>query len=150
MRIHTTRFGDVEVDDHRFIEFQTGLLGFPDDRQFALIRTGANSAFYWMQCVTRPDLAFVVCDPRLFVPDYRVSVKPDDLRQIGLESAEGAQVYVIVNKIDDTLTGNLLGPLVVNVETRVGRQLVLSDKRFSTRQLLMRLPARMEKVSQTA
>jgi hypothetical protein len=50
-------------------------------------------------------------------------------------------VFVIVNKVDDLLTGNLQGPLVVNVETRQARQLVLSDRRYSTRHPLMRVPA---------
>jgi len=44
----------------------------------------------------------------------------------------------------------LQGPLVINVATRVGKQLVLSDKRFSTRHPLMRLPIDQETVSKTA
>ena len=42
------------------------------------------------------------------------------------------------------LTGNLQGPLVVNVQTRQARQLVLSDTKFSTRHPLMRLPQPQE------
>lgn len=150
MIIQTSRFGGIEVDDQRFLNFPKGLLGFADDREFALIQTGENSGFYWMQAVHRPELAFVVCDPRLFVPDYRVPIKNEDLGQIGLTDAGGSQVFVIVNKVDDLLTGNLQGPLVINVGTRVGKQLVLSDKRYSTRHPLMRLTTRVEAVSKTA
>ncbi|MCK6456885.1 MAG: flagellar assembly protein FliW [Phycisphaerae bacterium] len=150
MIIKTSRFGGIEVDSQLFLNFPKGLLGFPDDHEFALIQTGENSGFYWMQSVGRPDLAFVVCDPRLFVPDYKLSIKPDDLAAIGLTDAEGCQVFVIVNKVNDVLTGNLQGPLVVNVSTRVGRQLVLADKRYTTRHSLMRIPSRPEQVSKTA
>jgi flagellar assembly factor FliW len=141
MVIETSRFGGIEVDDQRFLNFPKGVLGFPDDREFALIQTGENSGFYWMQAVRRPELAFVVCDPRLFVPEYRVPIKPDDLTEIGLADAGGSQIFVIVNRVEDLLTGNLQGPLVINVATRVGKQMVLSDKRFATRHPLMRLPA---------
>lgn len=150
MIIETSRFGGIDVDDQRFLNFPKGLLGFPDDREYALIQTGENSAFYWMQAVHRPELAFVVCDPRLFVPDYRIGIKNDDLAQIGLSDTSGSQVFVVVNKIDDMLTGNLQGPLVINVATRVGKQLVLSDKRYSTRHPLMRLPEGQAAVSKTA
>jgi len=151
MIIETSRFGGIEVDDQRFLNFPKGLLGFPDDREYALIQTGENSAFYWMQAVHRPELAFVVADPRLFVPDYRISIKTDDLTQIGLAETGGSQVFVIVNKLgDDMLTGNLQGPLVVNVATRIGKQLVLSEKRYSTRHPLMKLPLRAGAVSKTA
>jgi len=150
MVIETSRFGGIEVDAQRFIQFPKGLLGFPDDHDFALIQTGENSAFYWMQSVARPDLAFVVCDPRLFVADYKLAIKPEELSAIGMDNVDGCQVFVIVNKVDDTLTGNLQGPLVINVTTRTGRQLVLADKRYSTRYPLMQLPARPEAVSKTA
>ncbi len=150
MIIETSRFGGIEVDDQRFLNFPKGLLGFPNDREYALIQTGENSPFYWMQAVHRPELAFVVTDPRMFIRDYKVAIKADDLAQIGLSETTGSQVFVIVNKCDDVLTGNLQGPLVINVATRVGKQLVLSDKRYATRHPLMRLPARQGAVSKTA
>jgi len=94
-------------------------------------------------------LAFVVCDPRLFVADYQVPIRREELEALGLDEATGAQVFVIVNKIDDLLTGNLQGPLVINVTTRQGKQLVLSDKRYSTRHPLMRIPSK-QPMGQTA
>ena len=140
MKINTSRFGQLEVNEDRLITFDQGVLGFPKQRKYALIQTGEGSGFYWLQSVCTSDLAFVVCDPRLFVADYQVPVKLEELQTIELTDPEEAQVFMIVNKVDDLLTGNLQGPLVVNVTTRKGRQLVLSDKRYSTRHPLMRLP----------
>lgn len=139
MIIQTSRFGSVEVDEGRLIHFPRGILGFPNDRDYALIQTGYESSFYWLQSVTRAELAFVVCDPRLFVPDYQVPDKPEEFAQIGLTDPSDAQVFVICNKVDDVLTGNLQGPLVVNVRTRQALQLVLSDRRYTTRYPLMTL-----------
>ncbi len=150
MMIETSRFGPLEVDESRLIRFPKGILGFPDQHDYALIQTAENSVFYWLQSVDRPNLAFVVCDPRLFIQDYEAPVKQDDLAQIGLADPSAAQVFVIVNKVNTMLTGNLQGPLVVNVETRVARQLVLSDRRYATRHPLMTLPAPSAAVSKTA
>lgn len=140
MIIQTSRFGQLVVDDNRLITFPEGILGFPHQHEYALIQTGEGGAFYWLQAVHRPELAFVVCDPRLFVADYEVSANPEDLAAIGLDSIESAQVFTIVNKVNGMLTGNLQGPLVVNVATRQARQWVLSDRRYGTRHPLMRLP----------
>jgi len=142
MVINTSRFGQLDVNADRLIEFPEGILGFPQQRQYALVQTGADSGFYWLQSVCTADLAFVVCDPRLFVADYQVPVKLEELEGIELTKVGDAQVFVIVNKVSDLLTGNLQGPLVVNVRNRTARQLVLSDKRFSTRHPLMRIPRR--------
>lgn len=149
MNIKTSRFGMLEVDDERLITFPEGVLGFPRQKEYALIQTGEGSGFYWLQSVCTEDLAFVVCDPRLFIVDYQVPVKMEELKSIDLTSADSGQVFVIVNKVGDLLTGNFQGPLVVNVENRKGRQLVLSDKRFSTRHPLMRIP-RSQAMSKSA
>lgn len=149
MLIDTTRFGQLEVDRQRLITFQDGILGFPKQHEYALVQTGEGSGFYWLQSESTADLAFVVCDPRLFVADYQVPVKLEELRAIGLAEPASAQVFIIVNKVGDLLTGNFQGPLVVNVVNRLARQLVLSDKRYSTRHPLMRVgkPAVMGKTA---
>lgn len=142
MVITTSRFGQLDVDAERLIVFEDGILGFPGQREYALIQTGPDSGFYWLQSTGNAELAFVVCDPRLFVAEYQVPVKLEELECIGLGDAKDAQVFIIVNKVSELLTGNLQGPLVVNVVNRKARQLVLSDKRFSTRHPLMRIPRR--------
>ena len=139
MIIQTSRFGQLDVDPDRLITFDDGILGFPDQRRYALVQTGEGSGFYWLQSVDTPDLAFVVCDPRLFVADYQVPVKLEDLECIELRDPDYSQVFIIVNKVGDLLTGNFQGPLVVNVTNRRARQLVLSDKRYSTRHPLTRV-----------
>ena len=150
MQIATSRFGDMEVDESRLIRFPRGVLGFPDQQEYALIQTSEKSDFYWLQSVRRPELAFVVCDPRLIVPEFRVPIKAEELEELGLESAEGAQVFVIVNKVGDVLTGNLQGPLIINISTRAGKQLVLSDRRYSTRHPMLKLEEPEAAVTRTA
>jgi len=150
MIIETSRFGSIEVDETRLIRFPKGILGFLDRKDYALIQTTEDSGFYWLQSVDHADLAFVVCDPRLFVPDYVIPVKIEDLSQIGLRDPSKAQVFTIVNKVENMLTGNLQGPLVVNIENRQAKQLVLSDRRYSTRYPLTNLSHRRELVSKSA
>ena len=140
--IDTSRFGQLAVNPDHLIEFAEGILGFPLQHEYALIQSGEGSGFYWLQSVDSRELAFVVCDPRLYVANYHLPVKMEDLECIGLSDPQSGQVFVIVNKVGDLLTGNFQGPLVVNVANRKARQLVLSDKRYATRQPLMRIPAR--------
>ncbi len=148
MLIDTTRFGPLEVEDARVMTFPEGLLGFPQHQHFALIQTSPDPVFFWLQSVDDPDLAFVVCDPLTFVPDYEVPVRQDDVAALGLGDLGEAQLLVIVNKVGGELTGNLLGPLLVGSRTLQAKQLVLSDKRYGTRHRLM--PSRTEAVARTA
>ena len=139
MEIQTTRFGTISVDDERVITFPRGLLGFPDRARFALIQTGEENYFFWLQCVDDPNLAFVVTDPTIFFKDYEVPIKGETQAEIALDDVAFAQVFVICNKVDEWLTGNLLGPIVVNAANRLAQQVVLTEKKWTTRQPLMKL-----------
>lgn len=141
MLIETTRFGKVEIDGSRVITFKDGLLGFPKHRRFALIQTADDDVFLWMQSVDDPALAFLVCDPLAFVPDYQAQVRAEDIAALELRELTDCRVLVIVNKVDGYLTANLLGPLVIGAHSLLAKQLVLSDKRYGTRHRLMRTDA---------
>jgi len=149
MLIQTSRFGPIAVDDSKIMTFKDGLLGFPDHQRFALIQTSPDPVFFWMQAVDDPTLAFVVCDPLTFVPDYQVPIRQDDVKALELRDLRDCQVLVIVNKVNGDLTGNLLGPIVVGAHSLCAKQLVLSDKRYGTRHPLMPAEA-VEAVAKTA
>jgi flagellar assembly factor FliW len=139
MNVQTTRFGTVEVDDQRIITFPAGLLGFSTYKRFALLQPDEEGVFFWLQSVESPELAFVVTDPSLWVSDYEASIRREQMEELGLAKLEEAQVFVIVNKYERVLTANLQGPLVVNVGNHKAMQLVLADKRWTTRHEIVQL-----------
>ncbi|MGF1633408.1 MAG: flagellar assembly protein FliW [Phycisphaerae bacterium] len=141
MEIESSRFGVVDVDSDRIITFPNGLLGFPGASTFALIQAGEESYFFWLQCTSDPNLAFVVTDPTTFFADYEVPVRQEAATEICLEDERHVQMFVICNKVGEWLTGNLLGPLVINVQTKLGTQVVMTEKKWTTRQPLLKLTA---------
>jgi flagellar assembly factor FliW len=139
MEVRTTRFGVIEIAEDRVITFPAGLLGFPEHRRYCLLQPGDDACFFWLQSLDDPELAFVVTDPTLFVQDYSVPIRGEQMQTLGLPNLDDAQVFVIVNKVEDELTGNLQGPLVINTLDKVGEQLVLAEKKWTTRHALMRV-----------
>jgi len=143
MDIQTSRFGILSVEDERIINFPHGLLGFPNYHRFALIQSGSENYFFWLQCVDEPGLAFVVTDPSLFFKEYEVPLRPENLAELAMESPATAQIFVICNRVGDWLTGNLLGPVVINAANRLAQQIVLTEKKWTTRQPLLRLASEL-------
>ncbi len=139
MEVRTTRFGVIQIAEDRVITFPKGLLGFSQCKRYCLLEPGDDACFFWLQSLDEPGLAFVVTDPSLFVPDYSVPIRPEQMADMRLEKLQDAQVFVIVNKVEQQLTGNLQGPLVVNTLTREGEQMVLAEKRWTTRHPLLRV-----------
>lgn len=130
IRVRSSRFGEIEVPDESVLRFPQGLIGFPKARRFVILDHRPGSPFKWMLCLDEPDVAFAVVEPARFVPEYR---PPLDLaaRTLATDPADVA-LFVIVTIPPDPLgmTVNLMAPVVVDVRTRVSRQLVLEDGRF--------------------
>lgn len=139
MEVRTTRFGILDIAEDRVIEFPKGLLGFSQYTRYCLLEPGDDACFFWLQSLDEPSLAFVVTDPSLFVPEFSVPVRPEQMVELKLNKLEDAQVFVIVNKVEQMLTGNLQGPLVINTITRAGEQMVLAEKRWTTRHPLVKV-----------
>lgn len=147
MEVRTTRFGVIDIAEDRVITFEKGLLGFPDRTTFCLLEPGDDASFFWLQSLDDPNLAFVVTDPSFFVPEFSVPIRAEQMEQLGLDKLDDAQVFVIVNKVDDQLTGNLQGPLVINTLSRTGEQFVLAEKRWTTRHVLMKVRGQAQAAS---
>jgi len=140
MNVQTTRFGVVEIDDDKVINFPSGLLGFSSYRRYVLLQPDDDAVFFWLQSVDAPELAFVVTDPSMWVSEYEVPIRKDQMEEMGLGRLEDAQVLVIVNKRGAMLTANLQGPIIINSLRHSAQQLVLADKKWSTRFEIMAAP----------
>ena len=141
MQLQTTRFGSVSVDPEHVMTFPQGMLGIGEGgaARFALLQSDDWGPFYWLQSADDPEVAFLVVDPALFFKDYQVLIREETQADLDLADAKDGQIMVICNRAGDWLTGNLLGPLVINTRTRLGQQIVLTEKKWTCRQPLVRL-----------
>ena len=133
MLMESDRLGVLEIDESSIIDVPDGLLGFDERHRFVLIPADEIGAYSWLHALDDPELAFLVVVPNFFFPDYAPELTDDEVEVLGLSDPDAAQVLCIVTISDDQVTANLLGPLVLNVETKVARQVVLADQDFSVR-----------------
>ena len=127
MKISTTRFGTVKIEETDVITFVDGLIGMEDCRQWVLLADAQNSSLGWLQSLERPEVALGVVSPRRFVESYQVRVSKREIQPLKLEDPNQAQVLAIVSHVADGLTLNLKAPLVIHVAERLGRQIVARD-----------------------
>ncbi len=119
------------------ITFPDGLIGCEEWIHFNLESDPETAPLLLLKSLDDHDLAFIVCDARLFVPDYDPQLTKVDLKALENPQAEDLIVLVIITPpplqkdktapAETTLTVNLLGPLILNLEEGVGRQVLHSD-----------------------
>jgi flagellar assembly factor FliW len=124
MFIRTTRFGLVEIQPEDILQFPEGLVGFTDCHEWVLLADARNGALGWLQSTTRADLAFAVVSPRRFVPAFQLRTTRGELDRLSIRDPKSAHVLVIVGKNESGITLNLKAPLVIQLERRLGRQIV--------------------------
>jgi flagellar assembly factor FliW len=138
MKIKSTRFGELEVNDEQLLQFPHGIPGFLDEKVFVLIPYDMESRFSFLQSVNEADLCFLLADPFAFIKDYEFEIDDNLAEELGLSQENPPQVFLIATvrgKISD-LTVNLLAPLVVNGSKRVGKQIILDKPEYSIRHKL--------------
>jgi len=133
MKIQTKAYGLIEIDECQKVSFPAGLFGFESIKDYVLI-DAERQPFYWLQSLEAEHIAFITINPFLFRPDYELDIEDDLLKDIGITKAEDALIFSIVTiPPEGPMTANLQGPLIINRETRIGKQGILSDPRWKTK-----------------
>ncbi len=142
MIVKTSRFGDKEVPDEALLTFPEGVIGFRDATRFVMFECTDDGLFKWLQSCDRPDLAFVICEASIIMANYQILIGDKERQTLNLDKPEDAVVCLIlvIPKDPSQATANLLGPLVMNTETRLGMQIVVVNPQYSTRYRLFRDP----------
>ena len=140
MQVSSSRFGVLDATEDQLITIDGGLLGFPDAVRFVRLPVDDAEGWQWLQSVNDGDLAFLVISAFRFFPDYDIELPDGEVKALELDDPSDADVLALVTirHTDEggiaSVTANLLGPLVINHRTGVGRQVVLSDSQHSTRE----------------
>lgn len=128
--------------------FPEGLVGCPDWRHFVLqdlpslppdpVGDEAGPAdpheglLYMLRCLDDQAISFLVAEASRVYPEYVVELSPADIHALELEKVDQPLVLctLTVRQRPLRVTANLLGPLVINPRTGLGRQVVLADTSY--------------------
>ncbi len=130
MKIETTRFGTVEIDESEYISFPAGLIGLKDDRTYVLLSRKEGSPIGWLQSVTSPWLALPVISAEALVAQYSDEYLQrviDHARRPGTQDPCAVMLVMNPGAGPGMATVNRVAPIVVNADTRVGLQVLLED-----------------------
>ena len=121
------------------IHFEEGLIGFSDFKDFVLMENDGLAPFRLLQSLESPSVGFLVLEASTLVNNYHELVPAREWASLGIsgETKPLAFVIVVIGSTPEASTGNFQAPLLVNYETMVGKQVILTDSGFSVRQPLV-------------
>ena len=140
MKLNTAHFGIIEVDEKDIIEFPEGLPGFESEKRFILLgKIEEDTYFDWLQSIENEKLAFVVINPRLFLPDYTVEVDDVDVKILGIEDENKVLIYtiVVIPENMSEMSANLKAPVLINTANNKGKQVVMERSGYEIRHYII-------------
>jgi len=138
MKVETAQFGQIEIDEARIYHFNQGIPGFEQATRFVFIDVEEHDSFSYMQSVDVKDLVFIVVDPFEFYKNYEFDLPDLAMAQLQVGSSDKINIRTIVSvreKLEQATT-NLVAPIVLNVNKRLGKQVILTSTSYSTRHKL--------------
>jgi len=121
--------------DGVILTFPKGLLGFEKLTSYRLVEPRDAYPLKFLQSVEAEDVSFICIDPVAVKKDYEVSLGDEEAQALDLQSPGDAMILTLVVVPEDPrqMTTNLAGPLVVNVKTLLGFQIILNSDKFPLR-----------------
>lgn len=119
------------------IIFPQGLVGLEDYHNFVISPLPDQELFMFLKSLDEKNFGLVITNPFWFVADYEFELADRYLNELG--EGQEFQVFVTVTlapKPED-ITVNLVGPLVINRTTGRGVQVLIENKKYTTKYKLM-------------
>ena len=130
----------ITFTDNEIIHFDKGIPGFERVKRFIITTRPEHEPFHWLISVDEPATRFVLVNPLLFKEDYDPKFTRSHLADLDIQDKKELLLYVIVTLNPDMTksTANMLGPILINIRIRRGKQIVFDDNRYSLKEPIIK------------
>jgi flagellar assembly factor FliW len=133
-------FEDLVFSPDDVITFNDGIPGFEDNKKFVIIRNENYAPFEWLVCVDGTKLRFAMLNPMIVYNEYSPNISRTQVEDLCLQNSEDILMYafVTISALPSESTLNLAAPVIINTKEKLGRQIILENSQYSTREPVMR------------
>lgn len=123
------------------ISFPLGLIGFPLLRKLTVSSHPDEAPFLHLKDAETGEIEFIALEPYGIFKDYKVEILDPDLEYLNIQDPQDVGILNIVSipqeaEVKD-ITVNLVGPLIINRKTHIGKQIVIGNyKDYSSTHIL--------------
>jgi flagellar assembly factor FliW len=138
--VELPRFGSCSYTASEVIEFPWGLPGFPTLRSWLPLNLESQPSFVWLQSLDDHAVALPAIDPWMLFESYDPKLPAYAFTSLEIREAGdfATLCIVVVSPNAEEMTINLMAPVVINLRSRKGRQIMLDGSSYSPREPIPR------------
>lgn len=139
MIVQSERLGELEIPEDKIITMKRPILGFESLKRFCIIEVEDMAPFFWLQSLENEAVAFILVNPVIFWPEYRINIISREIAELCVERVESVETYVLVTFGSEPrdMSANLQGPVLINTENNLGKQLILVNSAYQVTHSIM-------------
>jgi flagellar assembly factor FliW len=138
MKLNTKYHGIKEYNKEDIITFNKGIPGFEGLKRFIIFSVEENEQFSILHSIDDEEIGIVLISPFTKFKDYEFKLTDEKIQKLNITSDEEVLVLNTVtlsSKIED-ITINLKAPIIINIKSKLGEQIILDDQKYSIKQTL--------------
>ena len=132
MKLYTKYYGVKEYNESEVITFPKGIPGFENLTKFAIFPVEGNEVFSVMHSVEDLEVGLIVVSPFYAMREYEFKLEDENINELKIQKESDILVVntVCLDREMKRLTTNLKAPIVININSKTGKQLILDNAKY--------------------
>ncbi|GKX65461.1 flagellar assembly protein FliW [Inconstantimicrobium mannanitabidum] len=136
MKFNTAYNGEINYEEKDIITIKKGIPGFKGLTKFVILDVEDNDVFKLIHSLEDPSLGLIILSPFSVVEDYEIKLSEEVIAELQIEKEQDVVLYSIVTLNSDSskITANLMAPIVINVEKKLGQQVIIENSKYKIKE----------------
>lgn len=132
MELKTKYHGVRHYDEKDVIIFKNGIPGLENLKRYIIFPAEENKLFYILQSVEDLSIGLVLVSPFNIMKDYEFKLDGDKVKELGINDSKDVLVLntVTLSSKIENITANLKAPLIININKKIGEQIILDNSDY--------------------
>ncbi|HBG5719339.1 TPA: flagellar assembly protein FliW [Clostridioides difficile] len=122
------------------VTLKKGILGFENLKEYELLDIEDNDSLKEFNSTEEEGIGFVVVSPLEIINEYEIVLNQETIEKLEVKSPKDVVLFNIITlgQTFEESTVNMKAPIVINIKTNFGMQIILQDDKYSIRHPLLR------------
>lgn len=132
--------GEINYEEKNKVTFKKGIPGFLDLKEYIIVDLEENPIFKLLHSLEDEEIGLVLISPFEVEKDYEIKLSDEVIKNLNIEAPSDVLVLCTVtlhSKVEN-ITVNLKGPIIINIKTGLGEQIIIDNENYKTKSPLIR------------